>query len=204
MFMFFVCVAIGYLVGCVNPAWIISKIRNADLQRKGSKNLGATNAFMVLGKRTGIFIMIFDIIKALIAVKIAKILFPMFAAAGAVTGAAVIIGHIFPFYLGFRGGKGLACLGGVVLGLDWEMFIPLLIIGITAAFITNYACALPISAATIFPIAYGVRTQSIAYFFILSASSVCIAFRHVDNIRGIRNGTEVSVRDYFSRDRNGV
>ena len=196
----FACVAIGYLFGCVSPAWIISKIKNVDLQRKGSQNLGATNAFMFLGKSTGVFIMLFDIIKAFAAVKITKILFPMFAAAGAITGAAAIIGHIFPFYLGFRGGKGLACLGGTVLGLDWKLFVPLLIVGVTVAFLTNYACALPISAAALFPIAYGVRTQSIAYFFIISASTACIGYKHVDNIRGIRNGTEVSIRDYFNRD----
>ena len=198
----FVCLTIGYLVGCINPAWIISKIKNADLRQMGTENLGATNAFMILGKGTGVFIMLFDILKAFVIVKISRMLFPLFAAAGVITGSAVIIGHIFPFYLGFRGGKGLACLGGTVLGLDWKLFFPLLFIGITAALITNYACALPISAATLFPIIYSVRTQSMEYFFIMLISSICICFKHLENIRRIRSGTEMSIREFFARDRS--
>ena len=197
----FVCLITGYLVGCINPAWIISKVKKADLNQKGTQNLGATNAFIILGKGTGVFVMLFDIVKAFIAIKISEILFPLFAAAGAITGTAVIIGHIFPFYLGFRGGKGLACLGGTVLGLDWKLFLPILFTGVIVAFITNYACALSFSAATLFPIAYGVRIQSLANFFIVSVSAICISIKHMENIHRIRNGTEMSIRDYFSRNR---
>jgi glycerol-3-phosphate acyltransferase PlsY len=190
-------VVLGYLVGCINPAWIIAKHKKTELRRKGTNNLGATNVFLTLGKRMGVFVMIVDIAKAYAVIRIAGVLFPQVALAGVLAGAAVIIGHIFPFYLKFRGGKGSACLGGAVLGLDWRLFVALLLAGIVIAVIVDYAWALPVSAAGLFPFAYGIGTQSAMSAVILLVSGACIILKHSENFRRARNGTEVTLRDYL-------
>lgn len=190
-------VVLGYLIGCFNPAWIIAKLKKTELRQKGTNNLGATNVFLTLGKRIGVFVMIIDIGKAYAVIRIANALFPQVALAGVLAGAAVIIGHIFPFYLGFRGGKGSACLGGAVLGLDWRLFVALLVIGILVALITNYAWAIPVSAAGLFPFAYGISTQSAVSAVILLFSGICIILKHTENFRRVRNGTEVTLRGYL-------
>lgn len=195
-------VILGYLVGCINPAWIISKIKKTELRRKGTNNLGATNVFLSLGKRTGVIVMLIDIGKAYAVIRIANALFPQFPLAGVLAGAAVILGHIFPFYLGFRGGKGSACLGGAVLGLDWRLFVALLVAGIVIAFLTDYAWALPVSAAGLFPFAYGISTQSLAAVAVLLVSSTCIILKHSENFRRARNKTEVTLREYLKGPRH--
>lgn len=190
-------VVIGYLIGCINPAWFISKLKRTELRKRGTNNLGATNAFLTLGKRTGVFVLLFDIGKAYAATQIAVALFPQIAIAGVLAGAASILGHVFPFYLGFRGGKGSACLGGAVLGLEWRLFVALLLVGVALAFITDYAWALPVSAAGLFPVAYGIGTQSFISFIVLFISCTCIILKHMENFRRVRQGTEVTLRGYL-------
>ena len=152
MYEFFVSIVLGYLIGCINPAWIIARLKKTELRQKGTGNLGATNVFLTLGKRIGIFVMLLDIGKAYAVVLIARIIFPQFALAGVLAGAAAILGHMFPFYLGFKGGKGSACLGGAILGLDWKLFLALLLLGIVIAFLVDYPWAVPVSAAGLFPL----------------------------------------------------
>ncbi len=188
---------LGYLVGCVNPAWFISKLKKVELRRKGTNNLGATNVFLTLGKRIGVFVMCVDIGKAYAVIRIADALFPQVALAGVLAGAAAILGHIFPFYLGFRGGKGSACLGGAILGLDWKLFVGLLLLGVVIALIADYAWALPVSAAGLFPFAYGISTQNAVGMAILLVPAACIVLRHTENFRRVRNGTEATLGGYL-------
>ncbi len=192
---------LGYLVGCFNPAWIFSKLKKVELRRKGTNNLGATNVFLTLGKRIGIFVMIIDIGKAFFVIRVASTLFPDVALAGAIAGSAAILGHMFPFYLKFRGGKGSACLGGAVLGLDWRLFLALLLAGILIAIISDYAWAVPVSAAGLFPFAYGVSTQSYLNFALFLFCGACIIFKHKENFRRARNGTEPTLREYLAKQR---
>lgn len=191
------CVIIGYLLGCPNPAWVLSKLKRKDLRHEGTYNLGATNAYMILGKCTGLFVMLFDIGKSYAAIKIAGVIFPQFPYAGVIAGSVAIMGHMFPFYLRLQGGKGLACLGGVILGLSWELFIPLLLFGLLLAVLTNHACAIAFSAASLFPIVYVVISNSGVGFLIIAVSCICIIIKHFDNIRRIRNGTEVLFRKFL-------
>jgi Predicted membrane protein len=193
------CGIIGYFVGCLNPAWLLSKLKNKDLRRGGTNNLGATNTFMILGKRRGIFVLLFDIGKSCAVIKIVGFLFPQFAFAGAIAGTFAIIGHIFPFYLRFCGGKGLACLGGVILGLDWKFFIPLLLFGLLLAVIINYACTIAFSSAFLFPVIYGLHIHSNLSFLILAISCMCIIIKHFENIRRIQSGKEITFRTFWGR-----
>ena len=119
----FLCFAIGYLLGCISPSYIISKAKKIDLRRCGTKNLGTTNAIMSLGKAWGAVVMFVDIIKAWIAVKLCQLIFPSLLLGGVVAGSASVLGHNHPFYLRFKGGKGIAAFGGFVLAFSWQIFL---------------------------------------------------------------------------------
>jgi len=187
---------LGYLIGCINPAWIISRYKKIELRREGTKNLGATNAFLTIGKVVGVLVLFLDISKAYIAVILAKALFPQFPLAGILAGSTVMLGHMFPFNLGFKGGKGSACLAGVVIALDYQLFLVLLLIGFAIAFLVNYHWALPVSAAAMFPFTYGLTTQSSLNCSILLVPCLCLILKHSENYRRVREGTEPTIRRY--------
>ena len=112
---------IGYLLGCSNMAFYISRRKHADLRSSGTGNLGASNAVALLGWKAGILTAVHDVGKAFLAVLLAKWLFPELMYAGASAGVACVLGHIFPFWLKFRGGKGFASYWGMTLALNWKL-----------------------------------------------------------------------------------
>ncbi len=188
---------IGYGLGCLSPSYLFSRLNDKDLRKHGSGNLGATNAFLHLGKKAGVLIMVFDILKAVIAVKLCQILFPRYVLSGIVGGFMAVVGHVFPFYLEFKGGKGLACFGGFVLVMDWRWFFVLLLLGIILALIFNYGCVIPFSAAIIYPFAHFHKTHSIQEFYVLVLCSLVVLYKHIDNLKKIRNGEELKVRTFL-------
>ena len=118
-------------------------------------------------------------------------------------GCGAVIGHTYPVYLRFRGGKGLAAFGGMILALDTRPFLLLLTIGIVVAFVTDYVVAPTLSAVSLVPFMVGFRAQSAAAFGVILFISGLILYKHRENIVWIREGTEVRLRDflkkYFSR-----
>lgn len=107
-----VCFLLGYFVGTINPSYFLGRIKGVDIRKKGSGNAGGSNALILFGKTAGVLCSLFDIFKAFLMIRLTEHLFPDFPLAFPLTACAVILGHIFPFYMKFRGGKGLACLGG--------------------------------------------------------------------------------------------
>lgn len=206
-----VSVIIGYLIGCINLSYIIAKTKGFDIREHGSGNAGASNVIITVGKKAGAFVALFDIFKAYIAVKITGILFPGIFLLGSVTAVAVILGHIFPFYMGFKGGKGFASLGGSILALDYRLFLILLIITIFVVFMTNYVCFGPTSVSVVFPLIYGYVNRSEGGWYaalILYIAAAAIIYRHRENFRRIREGNELKFSFLWNRkaeaDRFGV
>ena len=187
---YILCLLIAYLIGGINPSYIIARIKGFDIRTKGSGNAGASNAVITMGKAVGIFSALFDILKAYFAVVLASKLFPDLPFIADVAGAACILGHMFPALMGFRGGKGLACLGGVILAFDWKVFLILLAAELLLVLIVDYICVVPITASVIFPVLKGILTRSVGGSLVLSVASVAILFRHRENIRRIREGKE--------------
>ena len=91
--------ALGYFIGCISPAAFVSKKKNVDLKQEGTKNLGATNTALVLGKKAGYFVLFFDMLKSIFSYKLARILFPHLAVAGIIASIGVILGHCFPVFM---------------------------------------------------------------------------------------------------------
>ena len=185
-----ICILGGYLIGCINPSYIIARIRGFDIRTKGSMNAGASNAVITMGKGIGFFSAVFDILKAFLATRLAVYIFAECALAFPLSGAACILGHIFPFFIRFRGGKGLACLGGIVLSFDWRIFLILLGAEAVLLLITDYICFVPMTASVAFPVIYAVRTGDAWGTAALAVTAVLINLRHIENLKRIKNGTE--------------
>lgn len=151
---------------------------------------------LTFGKWYGLFVMLFDIAKAFAAVKLARVLFPALSIAGVFSGSAAVVGHIYPFYLKFKGGKGLAAFGGLILGVDPLLFLILLVIALTLMFIVNYSVAMPMSAAALFPVLYGIRSGNIASILTTAAISMLIIVKHISNIHRARRGEDAKIREY--------
>ena len=184
------CVIVAsYLVGSINISFFLSKIHGYDIREHGSGNAGASNVVIMMGKKVGVVVALLDIFKAFLVVFIVMKIYNS-AVLGALSGTSVMLGHIFPFYMGFRGGKGLATLGGTILALDPKMFVVLLAIAIVMAVVVNYICVVPMSMSVIFACIYGKTNNSLTAFLILMIAAVAINYRHIENIQRIMNGTE--------------
>ena len=109
-----ICIIIGYLLGGILPAFIFGKIKGIDIREEGTKNAGTANAFKVLGLSYAIPTALYDTLKGLLAMLIAYSLNANFIFIQ-ISGLAVIVGHVFPFYLNFRGGQGNATATGLLL-----------------------------------------------------------------------------------------
>lgn len=186
----------GYLLGSLSPSAVISRMKSKDLRENGTGNLGATNTMLVFGKWYGIIVMIIDILKSYIAVKIARLMFPRLAVAGILAGCGALVGHMFPVYNNFKGGKGLACMAGMILALDMNIFTFMLAVGMVSVLISDYAVALPVSAAFSAPAVFGMYYASMLTFGILLIPCTVMLLKHRDNFRRIKNGTEIRFRSF--------
>ena len=185
------CILIGYLIGAINPSYIIAKFHGFDIREKGSKNAGASNALILFGKVIGIGCALFDIAKAAFAIWLCGMLFPELAYSFAVTGVACIIGHSFPLYMKFRGGKGLACLGGMILAFDWRVFLIMLAAEIVVAIVTDYICFVPLTASAVFPVVYGIMCCDVGGALIIALIFPLMLYKHKENLKRIKQKTEM-------------
>lgn len=185
------CILIGYLIGAINPSYIIAKLRGFDIREKGSKNAGASNALILFGKVLGVGCALFDIAKAAFAIWLCAKLFSELAYSFAVTGVACILGHVFPFYMKFRGGKGLACLGGMILAFEWRVFLVMLAIEIVVAFVTDYICFVPMTASAIFPFVYLIMRRDVPGALIIALILPLMLYKHKENLKRIKQKTEM-------------
>lgn len=186
---------LGYLVGTISPAALFGKIKNVNMKETGTKNLGASNALLVLGRSYGVIVMILDIAKAFLAAKAAKWLFPKLAVAGFVAAFGAILGHIYPFYMHFRGGKGLAALGGMVCFYDPWLLVFYLTVGVGLMILANRTVFLPVFASLTFPLIVLWQTGDFAMFAVAVAAAVVILIAHRKNYGRVKRGEEAPLRE---------
>lgn len=192
-------IIIGYLLGCSNMALYICKAKNLDIRNSGTANLGAANSTIVLGWKWGVLVGAHDIFKAVLAVALTRLLFPAAAHADAIAGAACVLGHIFPFYLKFRGGKGFASYLGMILALNWKFALVMLAAVVLITLITDYLVVGTLMTITIVPILLGLTGQSFLVAGLLLIPSAVIFYRHRENIPRILNGTEIGLRSTLTK-----
>lgn len=187
------CALLGYFFGNINPAFIMAKFKGFDIRERGSGNAGASNTVITIGKKAGLLVAVFDILKAVAASLIAVYLFPEIKFAKILSGSCCILGHIFPVLMRFHGGKGLASLGGTILAFNPWIFLLLLLFEIVLGFSLDYVCVVPVTGSVIFTLIYSLLTGDPWGTLILSCVSVIILFKHIQNFKRIQNGTEAHI-----------
>lgn len=207
------CVLGGYCLGLFQTAYIYGRLHGIDIREHGSGNSGTTNALRVLGKKAGLIVFLGDLLKAAIACVLARvigtllfpeILYPMILWAG----LGVVIGHNFPFYMGFKGGKGIAATAGVILGiLDYRICLICLIAFILCVVITKYVSVGSLVVVTLFFVSFLVfgmvggimnpvtkmpyaGSELIESYIIIFLFAALAFFRHKANIDRLIHGKE--------------
>jgi len=183
----------GYLLGCSNMALYLSKWKKVDLTNKGSGNLGASNAAVLMGFKAGILVGAHDVLKAAAAVLLAKFLFPDLEHIGAVAGVASVLGHIFPFYLKFKGGKGFASYYGMTLALNWRLAIVVGVLIVALTILTDYIVVGTFTTIVTVPAWEGFTKSWILATILLVATAVII-YKHRENCVRILRKEEIGLR----------
>lgn len=191
---YIISVLIGYLFGSSNLAYYISRIEKKDIRSSGSGNLGASNAAILLGWKAAIAVGAHDIAKAIVSVLLVQFLFPNSAYVGAVAGVACVLGHIFPFYLNFRGGKGFASYIGMAVALNWKLALVVVVLIVAVTVVTDYIVFGTFSTIVVVPVGLGILTHSMILPLILLVASGVILYKHRDNIVRLHNKTEIGLR----------
>lgn len=192
-----ICLAIGYVCGLFQTSYIIGRLHKTDIREHGSGNAGTTNALRTFGKKAGILTLLGDCLKCVAAIVLVRVflgktygdilpLLSLYAAAGC------ILGHNFPFYLKFRGGKGIAASVGFVLAFDWRIFLICAVIFFALFFTTHYVSLCSLSAylaafAAIIVLgqggAYGMDASHTMEMYVVMGLLTALAFfRHRANI----------------------
>ena len=200
-----ICLMIGYAFGLFQTAYIIGKINGIDIRNYGSGNSGTTNMMRTLGKKAGLLTFAGDCLKCIAAVLLVKALFgkncsDILPLLTVYTSAGVILGHNFPFYLNFRGGKGIAATAGMVISLDLLMTVLGVILFFGTVLITHY-----VSLGSLL-VYVGIMVELIVLgqmghfhmtqphlnemYLVMFALAVMAFWRHRNNIKALLAGTE--------------
>lgn len=199
-------VILSYLLGSIVGSLLVGRVRGGvDIRNMGSGNAGGTNALRTQGKGFAFWVMLIDIGKGWLATRVvARLLLPGIAVAPpglrvwlpAACGVVAIAGHVYPVWYGFRGGKGVATLVGVVLGLDAWLLVPLLLTWLIAAVLIGFVGLASMAAAASLPVYVGVSgfepRAPLLTFGVLA--TLIIVFTHRANIARMRAGTEPHAR----------
>jgi acyl phosphate:glycerol-3-phosphate acyltransferase len=196
---------LSYLLGSVMGSLVIARLTGgADIRTLGSGNAGATNALRIQGRKVGVAVLAIDLTKGWIATGVLApwVLPSVIPSAAAplalwcapLCGIAVMLGHVYPLWYGFRGGKGVATLLGAVLGINGWLLLPMMLTWLAAVIVFGYVGLASILAAVALAIAIAVTNQSAALIAFGIVSALLILYTHRSNIARMRTGTESRAR----------
>ncbi|MBO4897147.1 MAG: glycerol-3-phosphate 1-O-acyltransferase PlsY [Clostridia bacterium] len=181
----------GYLLGSINASIIISKSRGKDIREMGSGNAGTTNTLRSLGKGAAAVTLIVDILKGVISVLLARLIFKDVPYADVCAGAGAVLGHNFPLYYGFRGGKGVLTSFAVALVLQPIPALLALLIGVVVIALTKYVSLGSILGAVSLPIiCFFYNRENSAILIFMTCLAVLVIIRHHANIKRLIEGNE--------------
>lgn len=198
----FILVLLAYLLGSIPTAvWVSKYFFGIDIRDFGSGNAGATNTFRVLGKKAGSFVFAIDMLKGFLAVDLAYFISKYQMDSGALTnfqivlGIVAVIGHIFPIWANFKGGKGIATLFGMILAIQPLVAVCLVIVFMLMLFTTRYVSLSSIAASIAFPVMifFVFREPEMMYRFFALACAILVVLTHHKNINRLVNGNESKV-----------
>ena len=202
MVTYIVIAIVAYLIGSINFSVILSKkMAGFDVREKGSGNAGSTNMLRSVGKKAAVITLICDILKGVVSIGIAIIVGNIIkdldkALLVQIAGILVVVGHTFPIFFGFKGGKGVATSLGVILMTNWKIGLICLIFALVLMALTKMVSVGSIAAAILFPVLTifltdtFIVTEGSNYFIYSILLAILVAFNHRENIKRILNGTE--------------
>jgi len=195
-----IAILIGYAFGCIQSAYFLSKmVGKMDIREHGSGNAGASNITTIMGVKFGFIVGLVDVLKGIFAVLVVKWIYPDSPDLAYLSGIMAIIGHIFPFYMKFRGGKGVATLVGMTFGLNWKLGVLFALLVVLPALLTDY---IVIGSFTVF-IALPIVTYILSYPIVFTLMSVCLTilvfYLHRANIQRIINKEELKISAVIKR-----
>lgn len=202
------CIFFGYIFGCFSTGFFIGKLNNIDIRQYGSKSSGMTNALRTLGAKAAVFTLIGDMVKAIIPILLVKFLiFPHLEYVRLLslyTGLGVVLGHNYPVWLKFKGGKGIAATAGTMASFDpWIIPFALPIFLISVA-ITRYVSVGSLLVASIFPIWIAIRNPGELHMLYVALIYTILAFiKHRSNIKRLLTGTENKLGQRVNIDNKG-
>ncbi|ANU19417.1 glycerol-3-phosphate acyltransferase [Planococcus plakortidis] len=192
----FLPVLIAYLLGSIPSAlWIGKLFYNTDIRTKGSGNLGATNTFRVLGAKAGLVVTVLDILKGTAAT-----LLPLVMATDVhplILGVIAVVGHMFPVFARFKGGKAVATSGGILLGYQWPLFllaVAVLLIALKITKMVSLSSIILAVVSVIYTLIYAINTGDYLFLAVILTLATFIIYRHRANIARIRAGTEPKIK----------
>ncbi len=191
---------VSYLIGAIPWGYLIGKRNGVDIRKLGSKNIGATNVTRVIGKWSGRLCFLLDFLKGFIPVLVVTVLLDkeILSIAQIIAALSAVLGHMFPVYLWFHGGKGISTTGGVILALAPYSFGVAGIVWVAVYLLSRYVSLASIAAATVMPICaslifwlkpdlYPHSWFGIGFLYFISAMAI---LKHSGNIKRLLNGTE--------------
>ncbi len=193
---------IAYLIGSINFSVIFSKkMAGFDVREKGSGNAGTTNMLRSVGKKAAAITLICDILKGVVAILIAMFIAWAFKVENAsllvqIAGIAVVLGHTFPIFFGFKGGKGVATSLGILIMSNWQIGLICLVFGVVLIALTRMVSLGSCAAAVLFPVLtlfineHYIVSQGSSYLIYSIILAVIVLFNHRSNIQRILSGKE--------------
>jgi glycerol-3-phosphate acyltransferase PlsY len=189
---------LSYLLGSIPWGYVFARSKGIDIRQQGSGNIGAANVLRVMGKKWGYLVFLCDFLKGFLSVKLGSLIAAYFLAdvalANVIAATACVLGHDYPVWLGFKGGKGIATLAGAVLSLFPPLvFVSFGVVWIAAFLIGRYTSLASISSAVALPIAVSLidaetdRPLLVGFSVFMGALAI---WRHRSNIVRLLNGTE--------------
>lgn len=199
-------ILIGYLMGCLQWSYILGKtIKRTDIRTLGGGNAGASNTVTVFGWKMGVAVGLLDIIKAIISILIIRYFIRNFTTLDLyLNGTSVILGHNFPFYMKFKGGKGTASTLGMLFGIDYRLGIIGFIVILAVTVFTDFIALGTISLVIFFILAtiyLGFGTACVLITIFIAIMSI---YKHISNIKSILAKEEPTLRDALRKKQKSI
>ena len=194
---FFLLIAISYLFGSIPFAYILTSILGyGDIRKIGSGNVGATNVLRTGKKSLAIIVLALDVLKGFLPITIFLSYYQLNQSSSYLLyiGSISIIGHIFPVWLGFKGGKGVATYIGFVFGIDYLLGIIFILSWLTIGIVKRYSSLASISSLMVLPLCAIFFSYNKNIIYILIFLSLLIIFKHTSNIKRLLNGSENKIK----------
>ncbi len=190
---------IGYALGSLQSAYFLGKwYLKLDIRQHGTHNIGASNATVVLGRKLGFITLVMDIFKALLTVILVRLIFGSNSDLLFWAGSWAVLGHIFPVYLGFKGGKGVASLLGMLIIVNWQLGLTAAGILLAVTFLTDYIALGALILYGTLPILLMIHHFSMLSILMSLLLLLIGIWKHIDNLERIKNRTERKVRRTLS------